>query len=59
MALSYLCLMPSRLQPKMFKLYGDKGDIYSFGIILQEIICREGPFHIKDMELEATGKHCR
>ncbi|CAF0754736.1 unnamed protein product [Didymodactylos carnosus] len=29
-----------------------KGDVYSFGIILQEIELRNGPFYLKDQEME-------
>ncbi len=33
-----------------------KGDVYSFGIILQEIELRNGPFYLRDQELEPAGK---
>lgn len=33
-----------------------KGDVYSFGIILQEIELRNGPFYLRDVELEPAGK---
>jgi atrial natriuretic peptide receptor B len=33
-----------------------KSDVYSFGIILQEIELRNGPFYIRDRELEPAGK---
>ncbi len=32
-----------------------KGDVYSFGIILQEIELRNGPFYLRDRELEPAG----
>ena len=32
-----------------------KGDVYSFGIILQEIELRNGPFYLRDQELEPAG----
>jgi hypothetical protein len=33
-----------------------KGDVYSFGIILQEIELRNGSFYLRDQELEPAGK---
>lgn len=33
-----------------------KGDVYSFGIILQEIELRNGPFYIRDQTLEPAGR---
>jgi hypothetical protein len=30
--------------------------VYSFGIILQEIELRNGPFYLKDRELEPAGR---
>jgi serine/threonine protein kinase len=33
-----------------------KGDVYSFGIILQEIELRNGPFYLRDRELEPAGR---
>ncbi|CAF3458292.1 unnamed protein product [Rotaria socialis] len=32
-----------------------KGDVYSFGIILQEIEIRNGPFYLRDQELEPSA----
>lgn len=32
-----------------------KGDVYSFGIILQEIELRNGPWYLRDRELEPAG----
>lgn len=33
-----------------------KGDVYSFGIILEEIIMRGGPFEVARQFLEPQGK---
>lgn len=36
------------------------GDIYSFGIILQEIALRSGVFHVEGLDLSPKGKRtCR
>lgn len=32
------------------------GDIYSFGIILQEIALRSGVFHVEGLDLSPKGK---
>uniref|UniRef100_A0A4W5QJ32 guanylate cyclase n=1 Tax=Hucho hucho TaxID=62062 RepID=A0A4W5QJ32_9TELE len=32
-----------------------KGDVYSFGIIVQEVVYRSDPFHIPNNLLEAKG----
>ncbi len=33
-----------------------KGDVYSFGIIVQEIQLRNGPFYLRDRELGPAGR---
>jgi serine/threonine protein kinase len=33
-----------------------KGDVYSYGIILQEIELRNGPFYLRDRELGPAGR---
>lgn len=37
---------------------GQKGDVYSFAIILQEIITRLLPFHPYTEEYSVAGKQC-
>ena len=47
---------PELLSADMQALPGNaSGDIYAFGIILQEIICREGPFYINDDHPDVEG----
>jgi len=39
-----------------------KGDVYSFAIICQEIVYRKGPFWLEEDEYisaEGTSRHCR
>lgn len=36
-----------------------KGDVYSFGIILQEIALRNGPFYVDGMDLSPKGENVR
>ena len=33
-----------------------KGDVYSFAVICQEIVYRNGPFYVENMDLSPKGK---
>ena len=48
--------------PELLRLHNpppegtQKGDVYSFAIICQEIVYRNGPFFVENMELTPEGK---
>ncbi|XP_038855830.1 atrial natriuretic peptide receptor 1 [Salvelinus namaycush] len=50
---SLLWRAPELLKDSMPSSGTQKGDVYSFGIIVQEVVYRRGPFHIPNNNLEA------
>nr|XP_046181241.1 atrial natriuretic peptide receptor 1 isoform X2 [Oncorhynchus gorbuscha] len=50
---SLLWRAPELLRDSMPSSGTQKGDVYSFGIIVQEVVYRRGPFHIPNNNLEA------
>ncbi|XP_064782114.1 atrial natriuretic peptide receptor 1 isoform X3 [Oncorhynchus masou masou] len=50
---SLLWRAPELLRDSMPSSGTQKGDVYSFGIIVQEVVYRRGPFHIPNSNLEA------
>ena len=49
-----MCLAPELLRAHPYKPT-QKGDVYGFGIILEEIIGRNGPFAVASEKMDPAG----